>query len=290
MVPAKQLTFGFSVMVGLAAATTTAWSQERPDELRVVFPCEWVGMIVEPKAVREPSGIVYHPGRKTLFVVGDEGDIHEITTEGKIVQQKRRKREQGRRDYEGIAVNPVTGLLYVAVEGEERIVEIDPEALETRREFQVERTFEGKTVMKPGGQGIEGIAFVPDAKHPEGGTFLVSNQSFALDDSAEPSAVLQVQAPLVSSTDKLAPARIVRCFYMKIIDLSGLHYDAQRDRLYAVSDATNTFWELSRDGRVLRGYALPGKTQEGITLDGEGYVYIAQDEGGVVKIRWLIGR
>jgi hypothetical protein len=35
---------------------------------------------------------------------------------------------------------------------------------------------------------------------------------------------------------------------------------------------------------------LPGKTQEGITLDGDGHVYIAQDEGGVVKIRWLISR
>jgi uncharacterized protein YjiK len=233
---------------------------------------------------------VYHPGRKTLFVVGDEGDIHEITTEGKMVQQKRRTREQGRRDYEGIAVNPATGLLYVAVEGEERIVEIDPETLQTRREFQIGRSFEGKTVMKAGGQGIEGIAFVPDATHPEGGTFLVSNQSVTPADPAEPSAVFRVQAPLLSSTDKLAPARVVRCFRMAIIDLSGLHYDPQRDRLYAVSDATNTFWELARDGRVVRGYALPGKTQEGITVDGEGYVYIAQDEGGVVKVRWLVDR
>jgi len=290
MIPGKQLVIGLSILVGLTAATTTAWSQGPLDGPGIVFPYEWVGMIVEAKVIREPSGIVYHPGRKTLFVVGDEGDIHEITTEGKMVQQKRRTREQGRRDYEGIAVNPATGVLYVAVEGEERIVEIDPETLQTRREFQIERSFEGKTVIKPGGQGIEGIAFVPDATHPEGGTFLVSNQSFVLDDPAEPSAIFQVRAPLLSSTDKLARASIVRCFRMAVIDLSGLHYDPQRDRLYAVSDATNTFWELSRDGRVLRGYALPGKTQEGITLDGEGYVYIAQDEGGVVKVRWLAGR
>ncbi len=34
----------------------------------------------------------------------------------------------------------------------------------------------GKMILKPGGQGIEGIMFVPDSRHPEGGTFSVTNQ------------------------------------------------------------------------------------------------------------------
>lgn len=36
------------------------------------FPGDVIGNI-ERSSFREPSGIVFHPARKTLFVVGDEG-------------------------------------------------------------------------------------------------------------------------------------------------------------------------------------------------------------------------
>ena len=38
----------------------------------VVFPNEWVGDI-DPSGFNEPSGMCWHPQRRTLFVVGDEG-------------------------------------------------------------------------------------------------------------------------------------------------------------------------------------------------------------------------
>ena len=55
--------------------------------LSVIFPNQWVGDIDKIK-FNEPSGICWHESRGTLFVVGDEGDICEIKTDGTPVKQK----------------------------------------------------------------------------------------------------------------------------------------------------------------------------------------------------------
>jgi len=44
---------------------------------------------------------------------------------------------------------------------------------------------------------------------------------------------------------------------------------------------------LIKGGQILKQYAFIGDDQEGITLDDEGYLYIAQDSGGIIKIRYL---
>jgi hypothetical protein len=33
-------------------------------------------------------------------------------------------------------------------------------------------------------------------------------------------------------------------------------------------------------------WAFPGDNQEGLAMDSEGLVYIAQDTGGILKVRW----
>ena len=71
-----------------------------------------------------------------------------------------------------------------------------------------------------------------------------------------------------------------------MIDLAGLHYDADRNCLYVVSDATNTLFEVSKAGRILKAHAFPGANQEGIAVDDDGHFYIAQDSGGIIKYRW----
>ena len=43
---------------------------------------------IDKTRVEEPSGIVYHAGRGTLFVVGDEGKIYEMKTDGTPVNQR----------------------------------------------------------------------------------------------------------------------------------------------------------------------------------------------------------
>jgi uncharacterized protein YjiK len=253
--------------------------------LSILFPYEWIGNIDQVEFI-EPSGIVFYPNRGTLFVVGDEGDICEIHPDGTVVKQKRIRHA----DFEGITYDPSSGFLYIAEERVEKILEVSSDDFSVLREFSIDRTFKNAIVLKEGGQGIESITFVPDSKHPEGGTFFISNQGFTLDNQEDPSALFEVEAPLRSGSGKDLKARIIRMYSLGIIDLSGLHYDKSNDRLYIISDATNSLFEITRKGEILKSYAFPGDNQEGIAIDNENNIYIAQDTGGIIKIKWFRGK
>jgi hypothetical protein len=212
-------------------------------------------------------------------------------------------------DLEGITVNPATGLLYAVVEGDDAVLEIQPETFRVTRRFKINRDFEGRELLKKGGMGLEAIVFVPDLSHPEGGTFWVGNQSLNLKPGHEPSIVCEVVLPIVSSHETrptpaphpspLSPSlgrgeggegrggegKIVRFFPMDVVDISDLCYDSVCDCLLAISDTANLLIEMTRDGKLLRRYLLPGDNQEGIVLDGKGFMYIAQESGEVIKLQ-----
>ena len=245
----------------------------------VALPYNWIGSITQTQ-IAEPSGITYHPTRRSLFLADDSGSVHEVSLEGRLIQSK----GLNARDIEGITVDPSTGLLYAAVEGDEVILELEPEHLAIQREFRIGRDFRGEQLLRKGGMGIEAIAFVPDASHPEGGTFWVGNQSFSLKAKDEPSVVCEVVVPLRSTTAKQADGAIIHAYKMNFIDISGLAYDAQGDFLVLISDTTNLLVELKREGTILRQYLLPGDEQEGIVLDGLGYMYVAQENGEIIKL------
>jgi len=244
------------------------------------LPYERLGILRLP-TVREPSGICYHSIRKTLFVVDDSGLVCEFRPDGGIVRQKQIRSA----DFEGITHDPGTGLLYIAVEGDETILEVDPDVLQVKREFAVPRTFQGKTVMKKGGQGLEAIAFVPDREHPHGGTFFVANQSFDLQAADDISAVFEVEVPLKAKDTGPGTVKILRCIQAPVVDISGLHWNAQRSILYAISDATDRLMACTRIGEAIQFWTLPGDNQEGITVAPDGVMYIAQDSGGVLKLK-----
>ncbi len=275
------LIIGFSAALVYFLVTVERTLMQRTAASRpVALPYHWMGNISQA-GIAEPSGITYHPMRRSLFVADDSGSIWEIdATDGALVQSK----AVNGRDLEGITVNPVTGMLYAAVEDEEAILEVDPGTLTVRREFKIARGFEGAQLLKKGGMGIEAIVFVPDAKHPEGGTFWVGNQSFSLKPQDEPSVVCEVVVPLRSSQTRKAAGTIVGFYRMDFIDISGLAYDERADCLVLISDTTNLLVELKRDGTVLHRYLLPGDEQEGVVLDGLGYLYIAQESGEIIKL------
>lgn len=263
----------FLVRVEQSAIKDTSGS--RPTAL----PYNWIGNITKAQ-IAEPSGITYHPTRRSLFIADDSGSVHEVSLEGRLIQSK----GLNERDIEGITVDPSTGLLYAAVEDDEVILELEPENLAIQRQFRISRDFKGEQLLRKGGMGIEAIAFVPDASHPEGGTFWVGNQSFSLKAKDEPSVVCEVVVPLRSTTTKMADGAIIRAYKMNFIDISGLAYDAQGDYLVLISDTTNLLVELKREGTILRQYLLPGDEQEGIVLDGLGYMYVAQENGKIIKL------
>jgi len=276
------------VLAGIILASATVLPAQTVAPHSLLFDYEWVGDI-DRIEFNEPSGIVYHTGRDSLFVVGDAGDLCEIRTDGALVKQARLRSEWPGSDFEGVTYDPTTGLVYVAVEGAEQILEVNPDTFEVLREFSIEREFEGVEILKPGGQGIEGITFIPDPVHPEGGTFYVSNQGFEFFPAEDPSVIVEVVAPLRTSSEKQAPAKIVRALHVGVPDIAGFHYDAASGHMYIVSDGANALFEITRDGDVLRGWAFPGDNQEGIAFDPDWNVYIAQDSGGILKLKWKRG-
>ncbi len=268
-----------ALFLAILIAGCSAMSQPRPVSPSIVFPFEWVGNIDKVK-FNEPSGICWHSQRNTLFVVGDEGDVCEIKTDGTLVKQKRIRHA----DFEGITHDPSTGLLYIAVEEEELIIELDPDTFAVLREFSLPRTLGGRTVMKAGGQGVEALTFVPDATHPEGGTFCVGNQSFSLVNEQDMSAVFVVELPLRSKTGR---PKLISHFKPGVVDISGLYCDVADGHIFVISDLCNIILEYSSSFELLHEYAFPGDNQEGITVDDAGFMYIAQDSGGIIKLKWL---
>ncbi len=262
-------------LIQLEESATKETAESRP----VALPYSWVGNITKSQ-IAEPSGITYHAARRSLFIADDSGSIYEVRLDGTLVQSK----GLSERDIEGITVNPDTGMLYAAVEDDEAILELDAETLTIQREFRIDRNFEGEQLLKKGGMGIEAIAFVPDASHPEGGTFWVGNQSFSLKPQDEPSVICEVRVPLRSGTARTAEGTIITAYRMDFIDISGLAYDSQGDHLVLVSDASNLLVELKKEGTILGQYLLPGDEQEGVVLDGLGYMYIAQENGEIIKL------
>ncbi|MEN8143036.1 MAG: SdiA-regulated domain-containing protein, partial [Thermodesulfobacteriota bacterium] len=272
---------GFSALAGmvlfLSGCASVREAKRQPAD--ILFPYLLVEDI-DKAGLNEPSGICFHTRRGTLFVVGDDGDVVEIGTDGTLLHEKRIRAA----DFEGITHNPSTGLLYIAIEGEEVIIEINPDTLEILHEFPLPRTLNGKTVLQSGGRGIEGITFVPDSDHQEGGTFYVANQALSLTDEHDLSVVVEVELPLRSDVGEAA---LIGYFTPEVIDLSGLHYDQATDHLFVTSDATNTIMEYSRQNKLINAWALPGNNQEGITFDSDGFAYIAQDSGGIIKLKGL---
>jgi uncharacterized protein YjiK len=249
------------------------------------FPYLWLdepgyGGTIDQQEFPEPSGICYHPARNTLFVVSDEGEVAEIEKDGTPVF---RMKIPG--DLEGVTVNPETGLLYLVKEGDDVILEFDPERREVIRSFPLNRSYQGN----PGyiekretrfDNGIESIAFVENKKHPEGGTFYIGNQW-------DPPCVMEVQVPLQSSQERTVEAHILRVLPLKLDDPSAMYYDPRTGLLNVVSDADNILVEITLDGRIVKEYAFLGDNQEGITRDDEGYLYIAQDSDGILKVKDL---
>ena len=256
-------------LVQMEQSTTQQTAESRP----IPLPYNWIGSITKQQ-IAEPSGITYHPVRRSLFIADDSGSIHEVNLHGTFIQTKR----LNELDIEGITMDPRTGLLYAAVEGDETIIELEPETLTIQRKFRILRDFKGELLLKKGGMGIEAIAFVPNTSHPEGGTFWVGNQSFSLKAKAEPSVVCEVVVPLRTETAAISEASIINAYKMNFIDISGLAYDPQDDVLVLISDTTNLLVEMSREGTILSKYLLPGDDQEGVALDGLGYMYIAPGE------------
>jgi len=230
--------------------------------------------ILSKKDFREPSGLAFHPKRGTLFVVGDCGHVAEVTRDGEVL----RKRRLRHADLEGVTVGP-RGLVYAVVEeSPPRIIELDPDTLERRREFPIKTKHEGERVIaRRANDGLEGLVYVPSEK-----AFFALNQD-------HPPRIVRLDVPLGSPDG--GKARIV-----EVIDIAGsvrewasdLAHDPRTGHFLVTEAGDGTvpgaLHELGRDGKRIRSVRLPGRCQEGFALDPRGSAYVAQDTGGVLRV------
>ena len=217
------------------------------------------------------SGIVFHPERQTFFAVSDKGYIFELAPDGTLIYEKEIDRKL---DFEGITFSPVSGLLYIAIEGQEAILEVSPETLEAGHKIPIDLVFEGKVLLTAKGKGVEGITFVPTSDGVPKGTFYLVNQSDEFE-GIDASIVFEI---VIEDTVTGPVARIVRYFPLGVTDMSGIHYISNGDQLLIISDANNMMFLVSLSGEVLEVWPLPGDSQEGVTIDEDGFLYIAQDK------------
>lgn len=279
-VPGTILSFSTGMRVAIACLLAACAPDAAPQTAGAsAVKFESLGSIDE--RFREASGITFHPSRQTLFVVTDEGDVGELRTDGTLVQRRHLLYE----DFEGITCNPATGLLYIVIEGRDNVLEVAPDGLVVRREFDIDRHFDGKTLFAESGNGLEGIAFAPNPRHPEGGTFFLVNRSSHVEDDDDPPLLLEVELPLHSDSTMKLRGTVKAHARLDIEELSGLWYDPATNSLRAVSDDDDLVIWLTRAGEVLNTFPLGVKSPEGIAFDDAGNLYISRDPGGTVKLR-----
>jgi len=272
------------VFLGLVVVFLGACAQPR-SKPGIRYPCEWPGSPgfsgnIDKAGIIQPSGICFYPARKTFFVVSDVGEVFEMRTDGTVVFSQK---VPG--DLEDVTVDPRTGLLYIVVEGEDAILEFNTDKRTVTRRFAVNRGFQKNPdfLQKQTDRydnGLESLVFVPDDGHPEGGTFYAGNQE-------DPPCIMELFVPLRTGGGDGLEARILRVLPFQMDDPSGLAYDPLKKHLYAVDDADNIFVEITLEGKLVSEYAFPGNDQEGFAWDDEGYLYITQDSGGIIKLKDL---
>lgn len=206
----------------------------------------------------EPSGIVWHRGRQTFIVVGDGGDIGEITASGGLVHAW-----SPGHNLESVTIADPTGsIVYVGGENESMIYAFDLDS----------GAYTGATwdisayIYSVGMLGFEALTWVPDGAHAFGST--VSGGVFYA--GWQEDADIYVFAPDLGTSGAITFLDQIHTT-ADYIDLSALNYNEATNTVFALYDAADRLEELSAaDGAVIATYAVPGPgAWEGLaTLDG----------------------
>ncbi len=221
-------------------------------------------------SIIEASGVCYVAKTDTLFVVGDNGFVYEIDKNG-LELNKRDYSNLDKHDFEGIAYDEKTDLLYIAIEGVDNILVININ-LDDLREININRRdSNGQTILAKKGNGLEGISI-------HDGDVYLSNQSFVRLPSSDPSVLVKLDSIIDDE------ANIVDVLDAGYINISGMTFYG--DELYLVSDTDNLLIKYDvankkviNDRRVKEiDKSLVDISLEGVAFDNEGYIYFAIDD------------
>lgn len=222
--------------------------------------------------IPEASGIAYVKKSNSLFVANDEGTIYELTKKGKIL----RKKFLGKYDLEGITYDKKNDKLLLAVEGDESILVLNRSSLDFEQEIKIKRKFKKLKLLKKSKKaGIEAIAIA------ENGDIYLSNQS-----RITYKKKLKVNASVVFKigSQKKNKAKIIEVFNHGYIDIAGLTF--HDGYLYMTSDKKNLLIKYDiKNNKTVKKIKLPKSAQEGICFDDNNNIYIADDNGRILKYK-----
>ena len=269
------LIFG-TVLIGSSGQPAPALGEPQPlAELPDwAFETAW-----EITAIPEPSGLCFHPQRNTIFAVDDgavdrKAAVFELSLDCEVLAKA-----EYSGDLEGVCFCPVDGLLYVVDESAERLLALEPAGLTLVGEAKVARSTGGIELMKAGGNGFEGIEYVPEADGC--GYLLLLNQD-------DPYLLARVElATIDESISSGALAEISQSWELPALNAGELHYNVEAGEIWVINSWMNVMqvYEPSTMD-LLRWEVVPGAAQEGVTLDSLGRLWIGQDIGGIVRYTW----
>ena len=207
--------------------------------------------------IPEASGISYCNNSDTLIVASDKGSYYEISRKGKILQ----KEKLGKYDLEGVVCEDEQLIFTIENKG---LLLVDRQTGK-KKKVAIDTTYQGKKLnLFSKKAGVEGIAKI-------GNTVYLAKQSKKKKKSFI--AVIQLTP---------YPGRIIDVIEHHIADTSGLTY--HDGYLYMVSDKKDLLvkYDLNKK-EVVEKVKLGEGAWEGIAFDRKGYIYLADDDGRVVK-------
>jgi len=224
----------------------------------------WVSACAAPEGkviakIPEASGISYCSSDDTLVVANDEGLYYKISRKGKILQ----KTKLGNYDLEGVVCED-TQMIF-ALENKGMFI-VDRQTGE-KKKVPLDTMYNGiKLPLFDKKSGIEGMAKV-------GNVVYLAKQSKKKKNSFV--AVVRLNP---------YPSRIVDVIEHHVADTAGLTY--HDGYLYMVSDKEDLLikYDLQKKKSVQK-VKLENGAWEGIAFDAKGFVYLADDDGRIVKYK-----
>ncbi len=229
---------------------------------------------IAESGAREPSGVACDARSGHLYLVGDEGRLVELDGEGRVVARHRVKG-----DIEDVAVHSPTGQLVLLSERKSALVLYDPARGEERRELRLDRRALLGEEPADKNQGFEGLAFREDLGRAGGGLFYLVHQR-------APAMVVAIAFDPERAPDRLGRESVVlRWKVEKQGDLTAAAWVPALERLLVIADERNRLLVLRGDGTREAEVRLPGMQQEGLCVDGQGTLWVADDRAGLLRFR-----
>jgi len=259
-----------SIAAFLLSATALPALPQSASKAGKSAPAKTAAFLGEPmrfavSGVKEPSGVAYHPVLKHLFVVGDEGSLVELDKDARLV-----RKHPAAGNLEDLAVHTPTGNLLLLSEKKSELILYDPAAGRELRRWKISRARLLGQAPGERNTGFEGLAFREDKTRTGGGVFYLVHQN-------QPAVVVGLDIDFAAPSGPLK-AEVLSRFALSEKNAKAATYAPSLDRLLVLS-ARKGIVVLRMDGTVEADYKLGGSQPEGMCLDGDGNLWVAEDKG-----------